>query len=161
MESKKYYIFQRHIIWYILPLWVKLTTKICIRETDAKSLWNNQCGQMIQHRKLYIQIFGNMIEGMVGKSGKGSAAGARVLQLLFSFQWTFFSFLWSMWRNVNGCTVYISIFHFLDFFGDANKQVKKVFKFFWLKKKNVLEKAFVFVTGTIRVCVSHIKCTGE
>lgn len=39
---------------------------------------------MIQHRRLYIQMFGNMIEGMFGKSGKGSAAGARVLQLPLS-----------------------------------------------------------------------------
>lgn len=39
---------------------------------------------MIEHRKLSIQMFGNMIEGMFGKSGKGSAAGARVLQLPLS-----------------------------------------------------------------------------
>lgn len=39
---------------------------------------------MIEHRKLYMQVFGNMIEGMFGKSGKGSAAGARVLQLPLS-----------------------------------------------------------------------------
>lgn len=39
---------------------------------------------MIHHRKLYIQVFGNGIEGMFGKSGKSSAAGARVLQLPLS-----------------------------------------------------------------------------
>lgn len=144
MQNKKCYILQKHIIWYILPLWVTLTTKIRICETDAKSLWNNQCGQMIHHRKLYIQVFGNMIEGTFGKSGKSNAAGARVLQLplsLFTMDISFLSVV--SIRNVNGCTGNISIFH-MDFFGNTKKQVKmsssvdlfpsdkkKKKKFFW------------------------------
>lgn len=75
------YFFLRGHHSCIFPSLVKSATKICISGTDAKSLWNKQCGQIIQQRKQSVQTFGSTMDRIYGESGKGSPAAARILQL--------------------------------------------------------------------------------